>query len=197
MPSNYLYIVMKKEQLYNSLIVAVIIVAVLGITGWTIYSYNSEVEDSKTLATKQPATPIIGVFDVKKKIDNKDDFLLVDVRSKEDFKAGHVQGATNMPINAFRQGSYTTLPVNKDLVLMCYGEGCPFSTEASEILYSNGYQQLFDMSAGISGWMSAGLPIIEAQSKDSQVNQFKVGIITVADLQTLMDGTEQDRKSVV
>lgn len=182
---------MKQAQLMI-LIGALIVLVVIGVTLWTVWSYSKTLEEHNTPTVQERNVPIIGIFDVKEKLeDTTQESILVDVRSEEDFEAGHVKGAINIPINTFREGAYSSLPVSSEIIVMCYGDSCEFSTEAAEILNKAGYTNVFDMTAGIAGWIEADLPIIEAQS-GNESNTYKVGVITANDAVELLNNTEKN-----
>ena len=61
--------------------------------------------------------------------------LLVDVRERDEFKAGHIPGAINQPLSTIGQ---TTLPKDKPLFLYCL-RGTR-SRQAAGILKSMGYK---------------------------------------------------------
>lgn len=58
--------------------------------------------------------------DLKAKIDAKEDFYLLSVRSAEDFAKGHIEGANNIPWEAGMEQKFSTLPTDKKIVVYCY-----------------------------------------------------------------------------
>lgn len=78
--------------------------------------------------------------------DNKDKITIVDVRAKEDYEAGHVQGAINVPYPDYK-GFKDRLTVKeipglrKDgfNVVYCYDPYCNLGTMAAEKLAQLGY----------------------------------------------------------
>jgi len=44
--------------------------------------------------------------------------LIIDVRTKEEFKTGHIQEALNIPIEVL-ENSYHLIPQNKELIVYC------------------------------------------------------------------------------
>lgn len=49
-----------------------------------------------------------------------DDFHLLSIRSEKDFKAGHIEGASNLPWGAGMEIGFDGLPKDKPLVVYCY-----------------------------------------------------------------------------
>lgn len=90
--------------------------------------------------------------------------LFIDVRSTQDFQAGHIPGALSMPINSFQKDS-SRLPKNKMIVLYesghTAGDICAFSRSAGRILLSQGfsYNDVNVYRDGLAGWRKAGLPV--------------------------------------
>jgi phage shock protein E len=72
--------------------------------------------------------------------------VLVDVRSENEFAAGHLPGAINLPFDAIA----TTLPVrvpNKGTVLLLHCESGGRSGEAQTRLRSMGYTNAFNLGS--------------------------------------------------
>jgi len=82
---------------------------------------------------------------------------VLDVRPVEEFEAGHLPGAVNIPIEqlAKRLGE---LPKRKEIVAYCRGPYCLMSYEAVELLRKKGHRarRLVD---GMPEWRLAGLPV--------------------------------------
>jgi len=72
-----------------------------------------------TVPTAAPDTaPRIEVADFKKDYDAKADMLVVDVRTPQQYAAGHIAGAVNIP-EAEASGRLAELPKDKHIVLYC------------------------------------------------------------------------------
>ncbi len=70
--------------------------------------------------------------------DKKETVLVVDVRSPEEYKAGHVTYAINVPIDTFKE-NYTKLEAWKNKPVILYCNSGKKSGEAAQILVDNGY----------------------------------------------------------
>ncbi|WP_374045674.1 ArsR/SmtB family transcription factor [Massilia sp. YIM B04103] len=83
--------------------------------------------------------------------------LLLDVRSEEDYAAGHIPGAINIPTEALEQ-HFAELPRDQDILAYCGGRYCVLSIQAVSLLRAKGFkaQRLED---GFPGWQAAGLRI--------------------------------------
>jgi phage shock protein E len=85
--------------------------------------------------------------------------LLLDVRTPEEFAAGHVPGAVNIPYDqlATRLGE---IPRGDEVVLYCHsGRRAGL---AVEVLAANGYTRLAHLQGDMQGWQSSGRPVESA-----------------------------------
>jgi len=82
---------------------------------------------------------------------------LLDVRPREEFQAGHLPDAINIPLDEL-DTMLDALPRNREIVAYCRGPYCVMSHEAVERLRSLGFQvRRFD--EGFPEWKAAGLPV--------------------------------------
>jgi rhodanese-related sulfurtransferase/biotin operon repressor len=82
---------------------------------------------------------------------------VLDVRPAEEFAAGHLPGAINVPIE--RLESYLAkLPKRKEVVAYCRGPYCLMSFEAVEKLRRRGFKAK-RLEDGFPEWRAAGLPV--------------------------------------
>src|SRR3712207_6838068 len=63
--------------------------------------------------------------------------VVLDVRSEEEYRAGHVPGALSVPL-ASLEAALQTLPKDKEVVAYCRGPYCVFSDEAVRALSARG-----------------------------------------------------------
>ncbi len=82
---------------------------------------------------------------------------VLDVRPAEEFEAGHLPGAVNIPIEQLgkRLGE---LPKRKEVVAYCRGPYCLMSYEAVELLRRKGHKAR-RLENGLPEWRLAGLPV--------------------------------------
>jgi rhodanese-related sulfurtransferase len=88
--------------------------------------------------------------------------LVIDVRSPEEFAAGHVPGAVNIPHDLVAS-RLAEIPKDKEVVLYC--RSGRRSGLAAETLEANGYKDLRLMQGDMPGWEKAGLPVEGAGPK--------------------------------
>jgi rhodanese-related sulfurtransferase len=85
------------------------------------------------------------------------EIVVVDVRPKEEFEAGHLPYARSIPLKELREKLHE-LPLEKAIVAYCRGPYCMWATDAVALLRQSGYQAR-RMSDGVAEWRSAGLHI--------------------------------------
>mgnify|MGYP006103440297 FL=1 len=86
-----------------------------------------------------------------------DEVMVLDIRPEEEFHAGHLPNAINVPPNELLQ-RISNIKSDKDIVAYCRGPYCLFSYNALETLREKGFkaQRLED---GFPEWKAAGYPV--------------------------------------
>ena len=81
---------------------------------------------------------------------------IVDLRTAQDFQAGHIPGAVLIPLDdlALRSGE---LPVGKSILFYCHTGN--LSLEAIRMLDDIGFMNLSSLEGGLREWITAGYPI--------------------------------------
>ena len=79
---------------------------------------------------------------------------VLDVRPPEEFAAGHVSGAINIPVYELEK-RIKELPRRREIVAYCRGPYCAFAPEAVRTLQSNGYAARH-LTEGLPEWIAAG-----------------------------------------
>ena len=82
---------------------------------------------------------------------------VLDVRPPEEYAAGHVPGAINIPIHELEK-RLKDLPKRKEIIAYCRGPYCLMSYEAVAMLRKKGMKAR-RLEAGLPEWRVAGLPI--------------------------------------
>ena len=85
----------------------------------------------------------------------REDVVLVDVRTAEEFAAGHIEGVDhNIDVRSatFFQ-DYRSLPKDKRIAVYCKGGGR--SKQVAVVLSGNGYK-VAELAVGYDGWVKAG-----------------------------------------
>ncbi|MCH5237822.1 MAG: rhodanese-like domain-containing protein [Muribaculaceae bacterium] len=87
------------------------------------------------------------------------DVYLLDVRTTEEFNAGHIENAHNLDVTqpSFVESAKEILP--KDKIIAVYCKSGKRAGQAADILSGIGYD-VIDLQGGIEGWIAAGLPTV-------------------------------------
>jgi rhodanese-related sulfurtransferase/DNA-binding transcriptional ArsR family regulator len=85
------------------------------------------------------------------------DVVVVDVRPREEYAAGHIAGALSIPL-AELERRLTELPAGKQVVAYCRGPYCVLAAEAVRVLRRRGRDAL-RLSDGYPEWRDAGFPV--------------------------------------
>jgi rhodanese-related sulfurtransferase len=114
----------------------------------TLIAASASADDARTLTQAE----------VLKRIESKDAAtVIVDVRTPEEYAAGHVPGAVNLP--------YTHLPAraselagagDKDIVLYC--QTGVRAARAAERLREHGFSRLLRLEGDMKQWTAKALP---------------------------------------
>jgi rhodanese-related sulfurtransferase/DNA-binding transcriptional ArsR family regulator len=81
---------------------------------------------------------------------------LIDTRPEEEFAAGHLPGAINLPLSELKR-RLRELPRAQEIVAYCRGAYCVLSYEAVAELRKRGFKA-FRLEDGYPEWKAAGLP---------------------------------------
>lgn len=82
---------------------------------------------------------------------------VLDVRPPQEFAAGHVPGAVNIPVHELER-RLAELPRRREVVAYCRGPFCLMSDEAVQLLRQRGYTA-HKITDGVTEWSANGLPI--------------------------------------
>ncbi|MFB6246601.1 MAG: rhodanese-like domain-containing protein [Candidatus Pacearchaeota archaeon] len=99
----------------------------------------------------------ISAEELKSKIDDGEDFVLVDVLGQDSYTAKHLPDAINIPVNEIEDKASEKLPdKDKEVIVYCASTDCQASPQAAEKLEELGYKNVKDFESGIAGWQEAG-----------------------------------------
>lgn len=82
---------------------------------------------------------------------------VLDVRPPEEYQAGHLPGAVNIPLSKL-EGRLSKLPKSKEVIAYCRGPYCVLAFEAVKLLRSRGFKAR-RLETGLPEWRTRGLPV--------------------------------------
>ncbi|MFZ3059938.1 MAG: rhodanese-like domain-containing protein [Candidatus Methanoperedens sp.] len=99
----------------------------------------------------------VSVQQAREMIDSGD-VLILDVRTQEEYNAGHIKNSTLIPVQVLDK-RLNELPRDKKILVYCRSGSR--SAQASEILVNNGFKEIYNMKGGITDWINAGYDVIK------------------------------------
>ena len=89
------------------------------------------------------------VKELKRKIDAKEDFFLLDVREPNEYQIGKIPGSTLIPLGEIPR-RYQEIPRDKDIIVHCKMGGR--SAKAAAFLRQQGFKHVKNLKGGILDW---------------------------------------------
>ena len=90
--------------------------------------------------------------ELKAKMDNHEDYMLVDVLNSSDYHKAHIDGATNIPLNELEAKAPQWLNRNIDIVLYSANGTCKGAEFAQDLLGKMGYRA-WTLEGGVDQWI--------------------------------------------
>lgn len=94
------------------------------------------------------------------RLQRKEKLVVLDVRPREEFEAGHIPGAVSIPLAELRK-RVKELPKSKQIVAYCRGPLCAMAPQAARYLQQKGYK-VKKLAEGAPDWAASGLPVEES-----------------------------------
>ncbi len=127
---------------------------------------------NELLADVRKTVPTISLEEVKRRIEAKEQMVLLDVREKEENRAGYIPGAISVPRGFLEMQIEAKVP-NKDARLVVYCAGGTRSVLASKTLMDLGYTNVENVNPGFVRWKDSAYPIeMPPQLTDAQRDRY-------------------------
>jgi len=86
--------------------------------------------------------------------------IVLDVRTEEEFKEGHIKGSTNIDFHSadFNE-QVEKLDKSRSYVVYCVSGGR--SAKAEQVMLDMGFEDVHSMVGGITEWKNKGFPVVE------------------------------------
>ena len=94
---------------------------------------------------------------------NRENALLIDVSSVQDFEKGHIPGARHVAISQFDPEN-KDLAKAKDLPVAIYCRSGQTSGQAAQRLVKAGFSKVYWLDGGLSAWTEAQLPLAKGKA---------------------------------
>jgi len=89
------------------------------------------------------------------------DVKFVDARDESDYLSGHITNSINLPFDDFdnHKQKLDLLSKEKPLVIYCAGTDCDLSILLGNLLFEQGYKQVYVFFGGWLEWVNANYPV--------------------------------------
>jgi rhodanese-related sulfurtransferase len=142
---------MKNYENINYLkVLTLCLLAVLILGSLFIYSCKQEQLKSEPVKISPQK-----VYEILKAKDPK--YIILDVRTKEEFDSGHLDSALLIPVDEL-EIRFGELLKNKPVIVYC--KSGSRSAKSAGILIANNFSPVYDMTGGIDAWTGLGYPVV-------------------------------------
>jgi rhodanese-related sulfurtransferase len=86
--------------------------------------------------------------------------LVIDVRKPEEFGAGHIVNARNVPLERVQQDAGAVHKQKNKILLAVCADGTG-AGRAAGLMRKAGYENAFSIKGGIAGWRADNLPLVK------------------------------------
>lgn len=94
------------------------------------------------------------------KIEQGDEFVLLDALSPMSYARSHLPGAINLPVDWVDERASRKIPDQRtEIVVYCSDADCGSSVKVAERLLQLGYSNVRHYAEGKRDWVEAGLPL--------------------------------------
>lgn len=102
--------------------------------------------------------PEVSAEEVKKAIDTEQKFILLDVRTQQEYEKGHIVGSLLLPLdNVFEKVTSTIPDRTRKIYVYCLSGSR--SAQAVKTMIDLGYTNVYTMSHGLLSWRTKQYPL--------------------------------------
>lgn len=88
--------------------------------------------------------------------DMPDNMVLIDVREREEWDAGHIENAQHLPLSALQKHPDLFIPPEKGRCCVIYCQKGGRSKKAAELLIRTGFTDIYSLKGGYEAWLLSG-----------------------------------------
>jgi molybdopterin/thiamine biosynthesis adenylyltransferase/rhodanese-related sulfurtransferase len=115
---------------------------------------------------------LVTLDEIKRRLDKKEDFTLVDVREKDETRLGFIPGAVFLPRGFLEMQAEQKLP-DKNAKLIVYCAGGTRSAFAAKVLQDMGYKHVESANPGFTRWKDMAFPVDKpAELTQAQLDRY-------------------------
>ncbi|KAA1194787.1 rhodanese-like domain-containing protein [Photorhabdus heterorhabditis] len=90
---------------------------------------------------------------------NKEEAIVVDLRSREDFRKGHIIGSINLTPSEIKDSNLAELEKHKGQPVIVVSANGTESRTPAENLIRAGFEHVCSLKEGLAGWTGENLPL--------------------------------------
>ena len=118
------------------------------------------------------AIPEVSIDEVKNRVERGENWTLLDVREREEYREGHLEGAISLP-RGFLEMRVEETVADKTKPIIAYCAGGVRSLIAARTLKELGYENVVSMSGGYTAWKNAGHKwVADRQFTQEQITRY-------------------------
>ncbi len=121
-------------------------------------SADSQTQTPQATASQSSVT-MVNVSTAKALLAQEKDAILIDVRTPDEFAAGHIEGAQNFDLrNPDFVNKIDKLDKNEHYIVYC--RSGVRSAQATQIMDELGFSKITNVDGGITAWIEADYPVV-------------------------------------
>ncbi len=137
------------EFIANHLFLVALLVAISSLLLWNIFF-------SIIASSQVPAAEVIRLI-------NHKNAEILDIRSAEDFKQGHIINAINIDMKTLGEQEKWLEKYKDKIIVVCCRQGSE-SMRVTQNLKIKGFKKFYSLKGGISAWQNANLPLAKGNT---------------------------------
>ncbi|MCA2014713.1 rhodanese-like domain-containing protein [Vibrio tritonius] len=94
---------------------------------------------------------------------NRENGIVIDVRSHDEFKRGHITESRNVLPSDIKAGNFAGLESHKAAPIIVVCKTGQTAQESAELLAKAGFEKVFVLKSGLISWNEANLPLVRGK----------------------------------
>ena len=94
---------------------------------------------------------------------NRENAKVIDVRSKDDFRKGHIVDAIHAPLADIKNNQVVALEKLKSTPIIIVCNAGITSSQAAQLLVAQGFENVHNLKGGMGDWKSANMPVSKSK----------------------------------
>lgn len=94
---------------------------------------------------------------------NRDEGVVIDIRSNDEFKQGHITGALHVSTSEIKSGSVPNLEKYKSSPITVVCKTGTTAVESANLLAKAGFEKVYLLKGGLLSWSDAKMPLVRGK----------------------------------